>query len=611
MLFAVIFACGCITPLNARAENAPAAVSYENKIEIENTINELIARNKDKTPSVSVAVFDDSRDICTVVYGESDIENGIKADENTVYEWGSISKLLAWTSAMQLYEQGKLDLDEDIRTYLPDGFLNNLSYDEPITMLNLMNHNAGFQSPYKDMETEDLDSLMPLGEALGEIAPAQIYAPGEAVAYSNWGAALAGYVVECVSGMDYADYVQENIFARLGMEHTAIRPDMSDNEWAAAQRKKTHCYAQGDDGLEPMGECRRYIHIYPAGGACGTISDLATFAKAFLQSDCPLFEKPDTLDTMLSASLYYSDRKTPRICHGFMPDDYGVTLLGHGGNTSGFSSILQLDIEYKTGFVMMTNKRGDSIYKSKLSKALYGAADLTELYSDNFEKYDLSGHYIISGGMFEKGCFGVLGHYFDRFHVAKRDGGYTGSNGAKSLTQISDDVVMIELITGVEYPYYIRADENGDFTGFENSTVDFIKISDAKYYSGLVILLLMLAGAAAMILLLVVHIIRLRKFKGSDVYKYKLREIFAGLAALAIAADIVLIFVFGLTSDAARAALCILLAALSVLLVILNIALWRSDSGRIKKAVLIIENLCSIFIVSGVVYWKMYQFWGL
>lgn len=613
IILIIAFVGGCINPTKlCAAEDSPMTVAYENKAELETAINELIDQYKDVTPSVSITVFDDKQDICSVVYGDSDMEHGIAADENTVYEWGSISKVLIWTSAMQLYEQGRLDLNEDIRTYLPNGFLKNLSYDKPITLLNLMNHNAGFQSPYKDEETAEFDALMPLDEALTEIAPAQIYAPGDVVAYSNWGAALTGYMVECVSGMDYADYVDKNIFQRLGMKYTAILPDMSDNEWTAEQRKKTHCYIQGDGGLESMGECRRYIHIYPAGSACGTISDLAIFAKAFLcdSRDCPLFEKDDTLDLMLSASLFYSDGTTPRFCHGLETDHYGVILLGHGGNTTGFTSLMQIDLNSRTGFVMMVNKQLDRIYRDKLPKLLYGDLVVDELSSENFEKLDFSGHYIMSGGTFEAGCFSIYSFFFDRFHVKEKDGLYTGSNGVTSLTQISDDVVIFRLLTGKEYPYYIRTDERGAFSGFENSSLDFIKISSFRYYSGWVILVLMLTGIVVMFAMLIAHIISFRKYKTQDTYKFKVRELLTGLVAFAIAADIFMLFHFGIHGEIARTVFCAIIAALSAFLAALNIVCWLSRPDQAKKAVLMIESMSSIFIIVGVIYWRLYQFWG-
>ena len=114
------------------------------------------------------------------------------------------AKLLVWVSVMQLYEQGKLELDRDISHYLPDGFLSNLSYDMPVTMLNLMNHNAGFQEVYADVMVTDADYIVSLEEALRKHKPAQIYKPGTVTAYSNWGVALAGFIVEQVSGVSFS-----------------------------------------------------------------------------------------------------------------------------------------------------------------------------------------------------------------------------------------------------------------------------------------------------------------------------------------------------------------------------------------------------------------------
>lgn len=607
-----IILCSLFEPLTVNAESLNTDVSADNRADIENEINELIGASEAVTPSVSITVFDDKQDIYSVIYGDADMENGIAADENTVYEWGSISKVLVWTSVMQLYEQGKLDLNKDIRSYLPDGYLKKLKYDEPITMIDLMNHSAGFLSPYKDMETEDIDEIMSLEEALQEIEPAQVYSPGEVTAYSNYGAALAGYVVECISGMDFADYVNENIFDRLGMEHTAIRPDLSDNVWVAEQRKKTHCYVQIENGLESLGECRRYIHIYPAGGACGTVSDLALFAKAFLcdSKDCPLFDKDETLDEMLTPTLYFADGKTPRFCHGLQTDSAGVLLLGHGGNTEGFTSLMQFDLNSKTGFVMMINKQSDRVYRSELPDTLYGSLDIAAITTDSFNKYDLSGHYIMTGGTFETGCFSIYGFLADRFHVREQGGKYTGSNGVVSITQISDHAVIVNLITGNESLYFIRTDDSGELAGLENTSLDFIKISSFEYYCGWIVLLLMLAGIAFMLVMTVIHFIKLRKFKGQEIYNFKLYETMMGITVIAITVSIILLINLGTASEIARMILCVLNTVLSVILLVMNFISIRNKSNHGISCILIIESLCSIFIVVGVIYWRLYQFWG-
>lgn len=605
--------CGLFEPLTVNAESTAAVISIADSSDIENKLNKLIKEYESVTPSISITVFDNKQDICSIVYGDADKENGIEADENTVYEWGSVTKLIVWTSAMQLYEQGRLDLNEDIRRYLPDGYLKKLKYDKPITMIDLMNHSAGFLSPYKDMETADINGIMPLEEALREIEPAQVYPPGEAAAYSNYGAALAGYVIECITGMDFADYVNENIFDRLGMEHTAIRPDLSDNAWVAEQRKKTHCYAQSGSGLEPMGECRRYIHIYPAGGACGTISDLAVFAKAFLydSKDCPLFDKDETLDEMLTPTRYFADGKTPRSCHGLQTDSAGVLLFGHGGNTEGFTSLLQFEPNSKTGFVMMTNKRGDRIYRDKIPDTLYGSLDIASITTDSFNKYDLSGHYIMTGGMFETGCFSIQSLFNDRFHISEQDGKYIGSSGVVSITQISDHTAIVKLITGNENLYFIRTDDSGKLIGLENTSLDFIKISSFDYYCGWTVLVLMLAGMAFMAAMAVRHFIQLGigKYKGQEIYKFKLTEALMGATVIAIIAGIILLSNFGLAGVTTRTIICILISVLSAVLLALNFISIRSKPDR-GSFILVIESLCNIFIVVGVVYWKLYQFWG-
>lgn len=131
---------------------------------------------------------------------------------------------------MQLYEADKIDLNRDIREYLPDNFLNNLSYDKPITILDLMNHKAGFQDTYF-IQTTDPSEIKSLDDTLSTNQPRQIYEPGQHTGYSNWGAALGAFIVERVSGMDYVDYVHENIFRPLKMDHSSISPVFDDNEW--------------------------------------------------------------------------------------------------------------------------------------------------------------------------------------------------------------------------------------------------------------------------------------------------------------------------------------------------------------------------------------------
>lgn len=391
-----------ISPISVYAEDkgtveersTPSGIAYS---DLEENIQKFIQERKSGTASVSLAVFDNSETIYQSNYGYADIDNKLTVDENTVYEWGSVSKLLVWISVMQLYEQGKIDLSGDIQKYLPEGFLTKLAYNTPITMINLMNHTAGWQETTYDIETKDASKIIPLDQALTKSEPAQIYEPGKVCAYSNWGASLAAYVVECISGEDFNDYVQKNIFAPLGMEHTSLAPDCSDNLWVQEQRKLLNCYSITTDSYEDYGQCISYILLYPAGSATGTLNDFLTFAKAFVsekEEPCPFFKNNDTLDMMLSATSYYGDSAIPRNSHGLWTLPYSVNLFGHNGNTSGCTSTLMFDPESGTGIVIMTNECGETAYNFGLLSLLFG--DYTGDGTSITESTKLSGMYTLS-----------------------------------------------------------------------------------------------------------------------------------------------------------------------------------------------------------------------
>ncbi|MCZ4149089.1 hypothetical protein BZG21_32175, partial [Escherichia coli] len=142
------------------AETTPSRIPLS---ELEETIDAYVASYEKYTAAVSVVAIKDGETIVNKAYGFANIENQRKAEPSTVFEWASISKLLVYTSVMQLVEQGKLDLETDIREYLPEGFFQKLKYDEPITLLNLMHHNAGWEDQtatevyyYAENETYDL-----------------------------------------------------------------------------------------------------------------------------------------------------------------------------------------------------------------------------------------------------------------------------------------------------------------------------------------------------------------------------------------------------------------------------------------------------------------------
>ena len=194
------------TPVMAAENTTPSGIEFTN---ISTEIEAIAEENKDSYSSFATAVFGGDDVLYSKHFGYIDRENNIATDESSVYEWGSISKMFIRVSVMQLHEQGKLDLNADIQTCLPEGFLTKLKYDEPITMMNLLNHNAGWEKNKSALEVADEADIISLEEALRKTEPAQTFNSGEITAYSNRGAALAGYIVQRVSGMDYAEYLHK------------------------------------------------------------------------------------------------------------------------------------------------------------------------------------------------------------------------------------------------------------------------------------------------------------------------------------------------------------------------------------------------------------------
>ncbi|CAH1205839.1 D-aminopeptidase [Paenibacillus auburnensis] len=371
-LLVVILLLLLAVPARAAERGADTAPSGTPLSSLAAVVDTYVAARRQTTAAVSVAVVNNGETVFNQAYGFADIEHETAADTGTVFEWGSCSKLLVWTSVMQLVEQGKLDLHQDIREYLPKGFFQKLKYDQPITLLNLMHHNAGWQERATDLFYFAEEDVPELGEALALFEPRQVYEPGNVVAYSNYGAALAAYLVELQSGQPFYTYVKEHIFDVLGMEHTSIHPAQRDNEAVYAARNKIQGYTTK---LKLIKKNRGFIGIYPAGSATGTAGDAAKFLAALMPAagtTSPLFRSDTVLKEMLSPSLNYEGTDIPRIAHGFFEVNHTVPALEHGGNTLGFSSKFTIDPASGFGMVVMTNQYNEWEYCAGLTDRVFG-----------------------------------------------------------------------------------------------------------------------------------------------------------------------------------------------------------------------------------------------
>ena len=350
---------------------SPQSTFSENEnIDLENSLEAYIEEQEHHIAGLATIVIDQN-EIIHKMEGYSNIEEQIMVDENTVFEWASVSKILIWISVLQLVETGKLDLETDIETFLPKDFRSKTNFDDPITMRHLMNHTAGFDDSYTDLMIHRPSKKKSLREVLEEADIKQVFPPGDVVSYSNYGSGLAAYIVEEISGLDYREYVQRNIFEPLQMTRTAIDPEQDDNEWVKEQRKEVQGYSNALQLIEPNFYS---IPMYPIGSVMGTAADLQKLLQALLDKDgTPLFKNKKTIDSMFEPTLYYPETNIPRVANGlfYLPSN-SRNVYGHAGNSFAFSSSFYIDRKERIGVLVLTNIKDESTFTAGIPEIIFG-----------------------------------------------------------------------------------------------------------------------------------------------------------------------------------------------------------------------------------------------
>ncbi|MDF2532759.1 MAG: hypothetical protein K0Q65_2340 [Clostridia bacterium] len=585
----------------------PSGMAYTN---IEKAIDDYVEKHEGTTAAVSVAVFKAKDVLMEKAYGYTDIENSVVNDKDTVFEWGSITKLLTWTSVMQLVEKGKIDLNADIRTYLPEGFLKKLKYDTSITMLNLMNHNAGWQETVTDLFIEDMKDLKELGDTLRLIEPEQVFEPGKIVSYSNWGSALAGYIVERVSGQYFDDYVHEHIFRPLGMEHTALNATLSDNEWVVEKRKEQKCYTTENKSL---GTSLYYLSLYPAGMATGTISDFIKFGQSFLTyggEKSPLFEKKETLNKMLSPSLYFADGQTARNCHGFWTDELGVPVLWHNGGTIGSSSWFAFDPESGIGMITLTNQNEESIYNCGLLPLIFGK---NKHNAGAATAEDISGMYVSA-----RSCFKGFAKPYSLFSltrfVTKSEGRYSVPGSNSTATLMDSGSYLLDMGGLKQYIFYSLADKAGN-TVLQLPASDYVKVNKYEVVAKHVLLVLfILASLYAFFALIIGLIISLKNKKAPEVlgiYRAIVNSSVVIMDIMVVYISVKLFSGLALLEDILWSIILNgLIALVPVIYVVIIVVKWKKTICTKKEKIrLILTGAAGLIVTINVIFWQVYKFW--
>ena len=347
-----------------------------------------------------VVVVKDGQVLTQRGYGFSDIEKRTPVSpDTTLFRPGSISKLFTWTAVMQLVEQGKIDLDADVNTYLD--FKIPPRNGKPITMRNIMTHTAGFSETVRHLIHDDKAPVFPLDKFVKESLPDRIFDAGTTPAYSNYATALAGYIVERQSGQSFDDYVDQHIFQPLSMKYASFRQPLPKN--------LQPFMSKGYKGASQKAERFEIVDPAPAGSLSASGADMGKFMIAHLNNGAGLL-KPETAKLMHDYRLDVIPGLN-RMALGFYEQGInGHRGIAHGGDTSLFHSDLTLFVDDNVGLFVSVNSAGGEGAPRAIRERLFdefgnryfAAQPVTAKVDDATAKkhvQEIAGHYFNSRGM--------------------------------------------------------------------------------------------------------------------------------------------------------------------------------------------------------------------
>lgn len=336
------------------AEPSDRAVGIPDAASLEQFVDGVLAAQFEShhLAGAVVTVVKDGSIVLSKGYGKADLERNVPVDpETTLFRIGSVSKLFTWIAVMQLEAEGKLDLNADVNSYLkrvkvPEAF------NAPVTMKHLMTHAAGFEDRLIGLIRSRAEQLPSLEELLINDLPTRVRPPGEMSAYSNHGVALAGLVVQEISGMPWQNYIQEKVLGPLRMNHTSVLQPLP----TSLRDSAAVGYRWG--GVQMEAGSFEIIPAAPAGAMSASANDMARFMMSLL-NDGQVAEgqllPPNSVRRMFSPLASNAPEVSP-MAHGFILQEVnGHKVVGHGGSTIYFRTLLTLMPEFGTGLFVSYN----------------------------------------------------------------------------------------------------------------------------------------------------------------------------------------------------------------------------------------------------------------
>jgi CubicO group peptidase (beta-lactamase class C family) len=303
-------------------------------------------------PGCAIGIYERGKPVMLKGYGLANLENRVPVTPDTVFNIGSVSKQFTAMAAIILADQGKLGLDDDIRTYLPEL----PDYGTKITIRQLIHHTSGIRNYFDVLFLKGLSQRDP-------VTPDEAYAlltgltklqftPGSRARYSNSGYFLLGRIIERVSGMTLARFETQNIFAPLGMTRTHVHDDLG-----LVVPDRAYGYLQAPKG--GFRSVTTQIEITGDGAVFTTVRDLAKWDADFYQGKV---WRPAVKAEMLRAGLLENGQKAeaePGVVYAgglTLGQRRGLNYVSHGGKDLGFMADLTRYPDQQTTVALLCNQ---------------------------------------------------------------------------------------------------------------------------------------------------------------------------------------------------------------------------------------------------------------
>jgi CubicO group peptidase (beta-lactamase class C family) len=342
----VLLLSACGVGARVHAQGLPPAKVETLPALIDATVPKLMEQGH--VPGAAVVIVHEGRIVVLRGFGESRLDSGQKVDASrTLFRIGSVSKVFTAVAALQLVEARKLDLQQDIRAYLPDFPLR-----YGATTHQLLTHTAGLEERFAGAYTDAPEHLVPLATHLRLDPPKQVIRPGTAYSYSNYNYALAGLVVESLSGVRYETYMADRVFGPLRM--TATTAHQPPEAPLANDLARGYRWVDGHHEVLPY----RFTYASPSGAISTSAADMGRFMLALLGDGTVGNDRvlsPESVQTLL-APQYTPDPRVPPRGYGFLHWlTHGQRLQHHDGTLGDQVGVLVLAPAHRFGIFVASN----------------------------------------------------------------------------------------------------------------------------------------------------------------------------------------------------------------------------------------------------------------